>query len=281
LEEPEGADDAMLNILQTDPYFQINPAVDPAEFLALYNTFRTSPIYRIGAKLGVNATAPNVSEAVYAINKAPDTDYKYLIAFQFGATADLPINLRLTLHGELLYQIKRFEIDIKANRYENINGEKLFNEFAGVESMNWISLPLTIEYSLGKVSKEKKPKYNPYVAAGIDLGYLLGSTITNDRLRDDWASIEPRSWDPLRQKLNVSAVAAAGIKLRISGGYFVAEARYADGLSNSTTKEAAFSNPTITFDYGYADSIFKLNSLSITGSYVHNIFNPKKKNISK
>ena len=33
LEEPEKADQAMLNILQTDNYFTVDPASDPAEFV--------------------------------------------------------------------------------------------------------------------------------------------------------------------------------------------------------------------------------------------------------
>jgi hypothetical protein len=66
LEEPEKADEAMLNILSTDHYYEINDRVDPAEFVALYYTFRRNPIYRIGAKLGGNFSRPNVSESVSA-----------------------------------------------------------------------------------------------------------------------------------------------------------------------------------------------------------------------
>jgi hypothetical protein len=32
----------------------------------------------------------------------------------------------------------------------------------------------------------------------------------------------------------------------------------------------------MAFKYGYADSIFKVNSLSVTAGYVYNIFKPKK-----
>ncbi len=60
LEEPEKADDAMLNLLRTDPYFKPNPDVDPAEFIGLFSTFRTTPIYRLGLRLGGNATQPNL-----------------------------------------------------------------------------------------------------------------------------------------------------------------------------------------------------------------------------
>ena len=45
LEESAKADEAMLNLLRTDHYFEINTSTDPAEFIALYRTFRTRPIY--------------------------------------------------------------------------------------------------------------------------------------------------------------------------------------------------------------------------------------------
>lgn len=268
LEEPKEADNAMLNILTTDPYFEINPAVDPAEFVALYNTFRTYPIYRIGAKLGVNASRPNVTESVSAVEMAPGSGYKYLIGFQFGASADLPlyfINKKLTLHGDLMFQQKRFESTIIVDRGDGFN-----NEFVGVESQTWLSLPITIEYELFT------KRFHPYVALGVGIDYLLGSTIESERQRDDQQSIEPRSFDPVREKLNISAIAAGGVKLPLSGGFMVIEVRYTYGLSNVTSEESAFANADYTLDYGYADSIFKINSLAITGSYIINIFNPKK-----
>src|SRR5690349_11418561 len=60
LEEPEKANDAMLKILQTDHDFQINPAVDPAEFVGLHSTFRSKSMFSIGFIVGPNATLPAV-----------------------------------------------------------------------------------------------------------------------------------------------------------------------------------------------------------------------------
>jgi hypothetical protein len=275
LEEPEKADEAMLYLLRTDPYFEINDAVDPAEFVALWGTFRSWPIYRIGVKLGANASQPNVSETITAVDFASGSGYKFLVGFQFGATADLPLHFiskKLVLHADLMYQSKRFEMTLKVNRGTDGNGNMLTNTFTGTEAQNWISLPITIEYELFD------KKYHPYIALGGSVDYLLGSTITSDRLREQQASIEPKSFDPLREKLNFSAIAAAGVKVPLSAGFVVLEVRYVYGLTNITTQESAFSNAQYTLDYGYADSIFKINSLSVTGSYIINIFNPKKLN---
>jgi outer membrane protein W len=268
LEEPAKADEAKLNLKRTDPYYRPNPRVDPAEFVALYKTFREDPIYRIGAKIGVNATQPNVTERVAAVDLDNSSGYKYLIGFQFGAAADLPLNFLvkgLTLHGDVMFQQKKYEINLLVNR-----GSGFENEFNGEESQSWISLPLTLEYKLFD------KKFNPYIAAGVGIDYLLSSTITSERQRDNQASIEPKSFSPEREKLNISAIGAAGVKLPMAGGFIVIEARFTYGIKNVTTKESAFANAQYTLDYGYADSIFKLNSLAITGSYIINIFNPKK-----
>ena len=272
LEEPEKADGAMLNILRTDPYFQINEAVDPAEFVALYKTFRTRPIYRIGVRLGVNASRPNVTESATVVELAPGSEYRPLLAFQFGASADLPLSRTLTLHGDLLFQQKRFELALIVDRGLDPNGEPLRNEFQGTESQTWISLPVTLEY------KFLEKKFNPYVAAGVSVDYLLGSSVKSDRSRKNQTSIEEKTYDfdPQRKPINISAIGAAGIKVRVAGGYFVGEVRVIYGLTTVNSEADSYANTQYALEQGYADSVFKLTSLEVTTSYIQNIFNPKK-----
>ncbi len=69
LEEPEKADATMLKILQTDHYFEVNEQVDPAEFKALYHTFRTWEIYRLGIRLSGNMTQNNVGQLQQCVNR--------------------------------------------------------------------------------------------------------------------------------------------------------------------------------------------------------------------
>ncbi len=275
LEEPIRADETMLLLLQTDHYFEINPAVDPAEFVALYNTYRTREIYRVGAKLGVNATRPNVIETVSSVELAADSEYKYGIAILFGGAVDVPINTEMTLHGELLYVQRKFELDLKVDRGSDTGGNPLVNEFQGFETQNWLSVPLSFEY------KFLDKAFNPYVAGGVSIDYLLGSDLRAERLRTGVTSVQETTFDfsPQREKLNLSALIAAGVKLKMGGGYFVAEVRYLHGLTNVNSVETAFANEQAAWEQGYSDSIFKLSSLAISGSYVINIFSPKKKNI--
>lgn len=277
LEEPKEADGAMLNILLTDPYFEINEAVDPAEFVALYKTFRTRPIYRIGAKLGVDACRPNVVEATTASELAEGSKYTALIGIHFGASADMPINKSLTLHGELLYSQKRFKLNQVFDRQTDvITGEELVNETEAIEQETWLSLPLTLEWKPLKGDSKFNDKVNPYIAGGITVDYLLSSKITAEQLRDQETAINEKTYDIIRNSINISAVGALGAKVRVGGGYIVTEFRYLYGITKVNSAENAYKNQEITWEINYADPVFKLSSLELSVAYVQNIFKPKK-----
>lgn len=277
LEEPEKADEAMLKILQTNPYFEINEAVDPAEFVALYRTFRTRPIYRIGAKLGVDACRPNVVEAATAGELAEGSKYSALIGIHFGVSADMPLNKRLTLHGELLYSQKRFKLNQVFDRQTDvITGEELVNETEAIEQETWLSLPLTIEWKPLKGDSKFNKNVNPYIAGGVAIDYLLASKITAEQLRDQETAIQEKTYDITRNPINISAVGAIGSKIRVGGGYIVAELRYLYGITKVNSKENAYENQEITWEINYADPVFKLSSLELSVAYIQNIFNPKK-----
>ncbi|MFZ2904982.1 MAG: porin family protein [Cyclobacteriaceae bacterium] len=272
LEEPAKADQSMLNILETDPYFEINEAVDPAEFVALYKTFRTRPIYRIGAKIGLNATQPNVTGSVSAVQLNQDSEYKYGLGFFFGGVAEFPLNDKMTVHGEFLFIQKNFKMNLIVDRETDELGNPQTNQFEGTESQNWISLPVTFEYRV------MQKKINPYVATGLSVDLLLKDELTGERTRTNASSITETTFEfkPLRENINISAIAAIGVKLKLAGGYIVSELRYIYGITKLNSERTAFANQEATWEQGYADPIFKLSSLCVTGSYIHNIFKPKK-----
>lgn len=280
LEEPQKADEAMLNLKRTDPYYRPNPEVDPAEFVALYNSFREEPIYRYGFKVGGNFSRPNVKELITAVELANDSEFKALFALQLGFSFDLPITLlkqdRWTLHGELLYLQNRFEIDQKEPPFNpNENGdENTPNAFEGLETQNRIALPVTLEYKL--IDKEKS-KYEPYVGLGVSTDYLFSSSLTAQKVKSSsFVPAKNEDLNPQREKLNLSALATAGVKIPSGPGYLVFEVRYAHGLTNISSPETALANQFLALDYGYVDPIYNLSSVSFAASFVFNKFNPKK-----
>lgn len=277
LEEPEKADEAMLAILNTDHYFEINEAVDPAEFVALYYTFRRDPIYRIGAKLGGNFSRPNVSQNISAVELADGSRFKSAFGLQFGAAAEVLLFERLTLHGELLYLQHRYQIQENVKRgVDQQTGQSLINEFRGTENQTWISVPVTVEYAYLNSESRFHKKFRPYIAGGLSFQYLTGAKITADRQREGEASIPESSIDVQRDKLGLGVVLSTGIKIKMASGLFVAEVRYVHGLTNVSSSATAYDNQKLVWEYGYADPVFKISSLAATVSYVQDIFKPKK-----
>jgi hypothetical protein len=267
LEEPEKANEAMLNLLRTDHYFEINTSADPAEFVALYRTFRTKPVYRFGGKIGVNAASPNVTEAVEANDGT--SEYKYKIGIQAHVAAEIPLKEKFDVSIELGLLQRNFG-------YTNTVAftDTTFTTEA-TEKQTWLSLPVSIHYEFDKI------KFKPYVALGVEADFLLGSKLTGSRTRQGHQFVEEKSFElkPQRESLNVSALAAIGARLDLGGGYVITEIRFLYGLTNVNSSETAFgANSDLAFAYGYADSVYKLNSVSITVGYVYNIFNPKKLN---
>lgn len=267
LEEPTKADQAMLDLLRTDPYFEINPTADPAEFIALYKTFRTWPIYRIGLKVGVNSTSPNVSKRVEALDNAT-TSYQAGINFQTGITVEVPLSSKWTLNPELYFQLKNFQYlsEVPVNAAEK-------NSTQAIESMSWISLPVSLQYAL------RESKLNPYIGVGVSTGYLMSSSIKAQRNRFNANSLQERSFDVTRGRntINVSAIASAGIKRRVGSGLFITELRVAYGLTTISKAASAYTlDDFLLYDYAYADNAIKLNSVSLTIGYIYNVFHPKK-----
>lgn len=269
LEEPEKANEAMLNLLRTDHYFEINTSTDPAEFVALYKTFRTKPVYRIGGKIGVNATSPNVTQAVEANDGK--SEYKYKIGIQAHVVVEIPIKEQFELSAELGLLQRNFG-------YTNdVSFPDTTFTTEATEKQTWLSVPVSMHYQFNKI------KFKPYVAVGIQADLMLGAKLDGSRTRQGYQFIEKKSFElkPQREALNLSGIAAAGARFQLGGGYVITEVRFTYGLLNVNTADAAFANTDLAFAYGYADSVYKLNSLSITAGYVYNIFNPKKLNKRK
>jgi hypothetical protein len=272
LEEPDKADETMLKLLQTDHEFQINEAVDPAEFVALYKTFRTNPIYRLGGKAGVVVTQPNVISSETVVSGT--SEYSYRLGFQAGVVGEIPITKKLALNPELSFQGRSFKNVVTVNPG---NGSGNF-EAEGRETQAWISLPVQAQYEFW----QKKNIY--YVASGISVDYLLSSTVTITRLRGEFFSaVDEKSFDlrEQRTKTNYAWLFSAGLKRKTGPGLLIVEARYWWGLRPSLTKEDVFENQQLINDYHYVDAIFNLRALTLSAGYVMNIYNPKKLSAKK
>lgn len=276
LEEPEKADEDMLNIKRTDPYYRPNEGVDPAEYVALYKTFRENPVFRYGARIGINASRPNIRSLNTAVQLDEGSSVKQGLAFYFGLSADIPLKSRLTLHNNILFNPYRFNITENVRVYDPLTDQERRNQFRGTENQTWLTIGSQAEYALFPTASNFSQKLSPYVAGGGSLGYLLNADMTAERLREGQSAVPEANIDIYRTRMNVGLTAAAGIKPKVGTGKLVIEIRFTYGITPVNTQDKAYKNERLLMDYYYVDPIFTMNSLSFSVAYMQDKFAPKK-----
>lgn len=265
LEEPEKADEAMLNLLRNNNYFEISES-DPAEFVALYKSFRTREIYRVGAVIGLNLSTPTVTKQISTCTNCTGS-FSGQLGIQGGLSFEIPISDRISINPQLIFQQKKLGYTNEVTRAGGIT-----NNTTGTENQSWISLPIGIEYTLFNKG------YRPYITAGVTADYLIGSNLTLLTTQDQAGAVQEKtiSINNMRKDFLSSLYAGAGAKLRLFGGYVSAEIRYQYGLMTVNSTETAFANPSPAFNNNWGDSIYRLSAVSFSIGYIQNVFNPKK-----
>lgn len=272
LDEQEKADEAMLSLLRHNHEFQINPQADPAEFINLYNNFRTKPIFSYGVKGGGNISLVNVLSN-YGVHDQSNTmgEYKPAPGYIVGGMIEVIFKKNLTLSGEIA--LAGYNLNY-SNSFSNVDSINRFIESQDItETQAWLTVPVTVQYQFAQ------GKFNPYVLLGGSFNYLVSSSFKGET-QTSTENFEGATVDLIdqRNRINYSAIAGAGIKLKVGKNHFIAEARFNYGILNQVREENRLNNQELIFDYGYVDDDFKLNSISISLGYLLPKYNPKKLN---
>ena len=281
LEEPEKADSSMLMLLKTEPFFEPNKEVDPEEFIGLYKTFRTKPIFTIGVKVGPNISMANIMSNYYtAASSIGSSEYSTKIGLQLGLVVEKDlfqnsrgkILPRLTAAPEIIFTPRTFGIAV-ANA---LTSDKGGNEakFEALENQSWIDLNALVQYKL----KKDRSRFNTYVTAGPAISYLLSATRQEVFTRKS-GNVTSGPDIPIEASLNklvFSVVVGVGAKLRLGSVYLTADVRYQYGLSN-IVKTSARTNYQNTFDYANQFNDYSINNIAVMIGGSKPIFRPKKK----
>jgi len=262
----EEANTYFLELIKTDPEYQPNPVTDPSEFIDLFNSYRTTPIYALGFKVGMNLTKPS-SYVPYGVNDTEGNtgSYKAFMNVQFGFNADVYLSKKFTLGADLLFSIKKYQ-------YENTLLD--FSELTVKETQMWLELPIVLKYTMG----QKKLRY--YLQAGGAVSMILNSTA--DITRKDVNTQSNQAIGPnvdtrdLRNMFNYSLVAGGGLRYKAGYGYLVLDVKYMHGLNNISNSDNKYNNSDLVYKYGYIDNNFTLNSLMFSVGYYKTFYKPKK-----
>jgi hypothetical protein len=264
-DEPSLADENLLLLLKVDPEYKINPGVDPVEFVTLFNQYNTSAVISIGLVGGVNQSRAHLDRTFATDNSNNKATYKPHIGFQAGLSADILLKKAFQINTGVQIAQKKYEYSNTMFNYTTLNLQ---------ESQLWLELPLALKYNFGY-----KNKLVPYVYSGAAMALFLSSSGTLTRVStsgDNNASGPNVSLTDLRNKLNSSAFAGAGIKYKLGYGYINLDLKYAIGLKDIANPDKRYSNNELVYFYGYIDSDFKLNNFYVSVGYFKSFYKPKK-----
>lgn len=271
LEEPKKADETMLKLLETDHYFEVNKDIDPAEFVALYNTFRTKPVYSIGVKLGLGTVAPLVMTDYYAASGSEGTGkFSPGVSFLGGLFFEKRIYKKIVASPELLFASRTFKSESKlfTNDITGISDGSIISNY----KQNWIDLNAMFQYEFGEGT------FKTFIAAGPGVSYNIKSvkqTVTTGLSKSSVSGPDidiKDSTSPLLYSVSVGA----GFKLRIGSIIVHGEARYMQGLNDIINKNER-TNIENVLDYGDQLNDLSISSLTANLGVSLPIFKPAKK----
>ncbi|MCX2742684.1 porin family protein [Mangrovivirga sp. M17] len=278
-DEKGKAQESMLKMLKIDPEYEINPVVDPPEFINLYNMFRTNPVYLFGGMAGANFTQVNVLQN-YSLDNPEITDAEYRVrtGYHVGVVFEFSLSKKISLMTGPQFNMLT---------YEYRESKLGFVKETFVEKQSRISLPITFKYEFNG------EKVQPFIRLGAEGSYLLGAEAEVERF-DDLGDLNvddgnrgvkgpPVDLSEQRMSFNWSLVAGGGIKIKelLGKGYFTIDVRYAYGMMNAVNAENRYSNIELKYDYLHLDDDFQLNNLMISIGYTVPVYRPKLKKNKK
>ncbi len=275
LEEPEQADVSMLKLLDADHFYEPNPNVEPAEFMGLYKTFRTKPLFGVGLKFGANNTIPMLSSLYWVSEGSGKGKYAVPISLQFGlvfekvafADSKKKILQRLTFAPELLYTTRK----IGYTNSSYLGGAAEFKTVVGQ-----VSLDLNL---LTQLKLNKSKTFQTYVAFGPGISYVLKGTLSapSTTWKNGAGSVVGADVDNTEsyKKITPSLIVSAGLKYKFGAIYLLADARVQYGLM-SPINSSSRTNIQSVFEYTYTLPDYKPLTIMANIGFVFPYFNPIK-----
>ncbi len=279
LEEPEKAEETMLELLHTNHLFTINPAIDPSEFINLYEKYRHDPLFSIGFLGGIIAANPIITQLNSTQNLNNDNRQKYSpgLGFRIGANAEYKLRENVFAVAAINYSFIKFQKTHESPR--PISAATIAGVgFEGIETQTSIELPLLVQYHIMQTNK-----LTPYVAAGVAPQLLLKATYPGETITYTVEGSAPATSQNIdltkdRNSFNLYAVAVGGLKYKINEGFLNFQIRYSHGIFQSAKAGSSLSpsNPNLLWDLNESSDGFRLHDISISLGYTFDIYIPKK-----
>jgi hypothetical protein len=274
----EMAEKSLVEMLGYAPEYQINPNVDPIEFIRLHKSFRTDPVFSLGAGVNLHSTQIRLLQTYtpYEYQKASSAYSSGGVGLSFSLKAMYHISPKLHLAIEPTYSSYSFNFTKKVGTYAQ-------NE--GTQSIKYFEVPLIVSYDFAK-----KGDFIFYGEGGFTYGRFLSGNIDmvvnyTDPLIPDLSG-STMDAKPTMKTYNISGNIGAGTKFHIPHGNILVGVRYNIGLNNLANEtnrntENIFDSKTtseLISEYRYYYDNYALSSLCFVIGYNYEFFIHKKKN---
>ncbi len=264
------AENYMLKLLRLEPEYSVNRSIEEPEYLTLFDSFQTSPLWACGLYGGVNFTDISTIEefGVNNLNLQSTLKSSSKMSYLFGIK-----------YSRFVYKKIDFVVSLQFAQNKYVSTKSLY-DFAVInyqETQTRISMPLTVSYELNK------KKIKPYIRAGLSIGYLLNSKATVIRSYSDNSHAEIKGTDvalkDFRNPVNVWILAGAGLKYKVKRANIVFDLKYNIGLFNQVKTKARYDNVELIYKYYYIDNDFRINNFAVSIGYNYLFYKPEKKQI--
>lgn len=265
------AEECFLKMLKKNPEYKINQNLDPIEFVRLYDSYHTRPIFSLGVKLAFNIDFAKCLQT-YTFGNYDDADVKYTSGngYSFGLKATYNVTNEWHLTIEPSFSSYSFEFS------ENFLG---YNTIEGTSILAYIDVPL-----FGSYDFYTNGNTTLYGELGCSVGVSVSGDTEISRRYDNRenADVTGASIDmsDALKPVSLSGLIGIGAKLHVNHGFVSVGARYNIGLNNITdpdSRKLMNANPELTYKYRYMYNDISLSALSINLGYSYEIYIHKKK----
>ena len=278
MDDEVNAEESVISLLTVDPEHPLD-SKEPAEFISMYNKYRSDPIFRVGGYMGTSYNSVNVLThyGTFGSDQGISKAYTPKLGFHIGGSFEyMPIeNLETILRVE--YGIQNYGVT-----YNNIASasDDAASDFMTTieESQTWLSIPLLVRYNVPLGGETGR--YTPYALAGASFRYLVAANLTGsaEGLATKDVTAEMKGLG-LRRAINWNYTIGGGVKIdvkRTNSLFF--ELAYNIGGRNIVDpngKRDLFSNDK-SIDLRHEDDHFTMNAVVLSVGWIRSIYNPKR-----
>jgi hypothetical protein len=265
----EQADSTMFEFLKNNPEYQLSPT-DHSSFVYIFNSFKVKPVVQISIHAGTNV--PFLTFVVPHLTSGEQSKSKFTSNIGnlfFSGESRFKVTNKLELGFEVGFSQMKFN-----NKINNITGSAVINY---AESQQRIELPLFALYNFTSFGK-----LTLYGRAGFGAAYDLGVTAIASSAPTDPANKSSRTGQSLNRKdsrvqIDCFGQLGAGLKYKISRGFFFVELRSNLGIFDQNVTGGQTTVPVLDFYYAWHDPDFRLNACNINVGYTYIFYKPSKR----